>query len=92
MKNRYDFLKKIYNNYLIFFLSHNKIKLYDKTEREIYKCFRRNNKYHVNYIIVDNMDILKRKEYSDNSYVEILCKIKLAKLIKRYKREALKCV
>lgn len=90
MKNRYLFLKKIYKNYLIYFWIHNKKKLYDKTEKEMYNYIMENKNYKINYIIVDNLDIIEKKVYENNNYEEVICKIKLNNFIEIYKRRVIK--
>ena len=52
----------------------------------IYNYINKNiNKYHINYIILDKLDIEKIKEYSDNNYINIYFKIKIINILKNVK-------
>lgn len=76
MKNRY-----------LFFIEKKKLKTYDidtnilslvKTKDNILETL---NKEQINYIIVDNLDIIESKKYINNSYGLYKKKAKLVKLI-----------
>ena len=60
MKNRYDFAKICYKEYVILILKNNK--LYTYNEEGILYNFKYINKVkelHINYIILDNLDVYK---------------------------------
>lgn len=73
LKTRYKFIKKIYPEYIILFYKRGNTYIY----QEDYKMFKnfKNGKLitfieneHINYLIVDNMKIIKKKNYFDNEY------------------------
>ena len=61
MKERYNVLKHIYQNYLILLIKNNKYYTFDE-DKLIFNYLKRklNN---INYIILDNLDIIVKKEY-----------------------------
>ena len=86
MKERYEVIKKLYPNYLILIRYKDKIKTF-KEDKIIYNYINKNiNKYHINYIILDKLDIEKTKEYSDNNYINIYFKIKIINILKNVKQ------
>ena len=85
MKERYEVIKKLYPNYLILIRYKDKLKTF-KEDKIIYNYINKNiNKYHINYIILNKLDIEKIKEYSDNNYINIYFKIKIINLLKNMK-------
>ena len=81
MKNRYNFAKICYKEYVILILKNRK--LYTYNEEGILYNFKYINKLkelHINYVILDNLDIIKR-EYNDNGYKEYYYKYKINKLL-----------
>ena len=87
MKNRYLFFRSIYKEYIIFFIEKKKLKTYDidtnilslvKTKDNILQTL---DKEQINYIIVDNLDIIESKKYINNSNGLYKKKAKLVKLI-----------
>ena len=87
MKNRYLFFRSIYKEYIIFFIEKKKLKTYDidtnilslvKTKDNILQTL---DKEQINYIIVDNLDVIESKKYINNSYGLYKKKPKLVKLI-----------
>lgn len=77
LRNRYRFIKKLYPNYIIIFMMKKKYYLVEEQMRFI-KLFKKKNIietlefYNINYIIIDNLTIIKRKEFNDNKYLELL--------------------
>ena len=67
MKERYNVLKHIYQNYLILIIKNNKYYTFDE-DKLIFNYLKRklNN---INYIILDNLDIIVKKEYENNYYL-----------------------
>ena len=64
--NRYSFVKKYYPNYLVF-IKYNNILITYGIDLEIINRF--NYKLlNINYIILDNIDIIEKKEYFNNNY------------------------
>lgn len=61
MKERYNVLKHIYQNYLILIIKNNKYYTFDE-DKLIYTYINRNlNKHEINYIILNNLDIIIKK-------------------------------
>ena len=89
MKNRLMFFKKLYPKYLVFIKSKNKLKLND-IDNKILDFINNHKGYKVNYIIVDNLDIIKCKNYEFNDYDNVFFKIKLVDLI-NYWRKKVNC-
>ena len=85
MKERYEVIKKLYANYLILIRYKDKIKTF-KEDKLIYNYLNKNiDKVHLNYIILNKLDIEKIKEYSDNNYINIYFKIKIINILKNVK-------
>ena len=85
MKERYEVIKKLYPNYLILIRYKDKIKTF-KEDNLIYNYLNNNiNKTHINYIILNKLDIEKIKEYSDNNYINIYFKVKIINILKNVK-------
>ena len=81
--NRYNFIKKMYPDYLILLVSKNSYTSFylDKLIYSYYldKVFKLN----INYIILDGLDIIKKVEFTNNKYYyyskvvlikEVICK------------------
>ena len=85
MKNRYYFLKRLYKDYVIVFKKKNYY-LYgkDKFIRYLKKNTIINTleNLHINYIIVDNLDI-KIKKFNDNKYYLYLYRTILIEVLRR---------
>lgn len=93
---RYYFLKKIYPNYLLLFKT-NKNKLgyrtfgYDKYildgirkyTTSINVIINRLNKYNINYIMIDNLEITKIKSNKNNKYVDYLYRFMVLNIMSR---------
>ncbi len=86
--NRYEFLKKYYPDYLIFVMNNkNKLVTFNR-DLEIVKTVGMDNVFvgDINYIIMDNLDIVKKKKYLSNNYFYYF-KIELVYEILRYIEE-----
>ena len=70
LKNRHDFIKKIIIIMLLFILKNNNYYIYDYEFIYFLKgnLINELNKYHINYIIIDNMKIIKKIMFNDNKY------------------------
>ena len=81
MKERYNVLKHIYPNYLILLIKNNKYYTFDE-DKLIFNYLKRklNN---INYIILDNLDIIVKKEYENNKYLNNYFKINLINILER---------
>ena len=81
MKERYNVLKHIYQNYLILIIKNNKYYNFDE-DKLIFNYLKRklNN---INYIILDNLDIIVKKEYENNYYLNYYFKVNLINILER---------
>ena len=81
MKERYEVIKKLYPNYLILIIKNNKYYTFDE-DKLIFNYLKRkfNN---INYIILNNLDIIIKKEYENNNYLYCYTKYKLINLLER---------
>lgn len=80
MNERYLILKKLYPNYLILIKVKDKIKLLG-IDKKIVDVFGIDNLKNVNKLILDNLDIVKKKEYENNKYDIYYLKIRLMDLL-----------
>lgn len=67
MKNRYDMAKLWYDDYVILLLKRDKLYTYINDKLISFKSINKLKRLHINYIILDNMEVYK-KEYKDNNY------------------------
>ena len=81
MKERYNVLKHIYQNYLILIIKNSKYYTFDE-DKLIFNYLKRklNN---INYIILDNLDIIVKKEYENNYYLNYYFKVNLINILER---------
>lgn len=83
MKNRYLFLKRLYPNFIIIMLSKKEYVTFGMDNMMI-KFLNMNSRammvYHINYLIIDNLEIVKKVEFTDNQYNHIKRKVELVKL------------
>ena len=83
MKERYEVIKKLYPNYLILLIKNNKYYTFDE-DKIIFNYINRNlNRYEINYIILYNLDIIVKKEYENNNYLNYYFKINLINILER---------
>ena len=88
LKTRFIFLKRLYLEYVIIFKINRKLYVYGN-DLKIIRYFKLNNiintlnKYGVNYIIIDNLNIVVKKEFNYNKYLELLYKTILIYLIEK---------
>ena len=90
IKTRYKFIKRIYKDYVIIFKIKKSYHIPDK-ELDIIGPFKRKGKLidflqenHINYIIVDNLEIISKREYSDNKYYEMKKKTLIWEIYKNF--------
>ena len=83
MKNRYLFLKRLYPNFIIIMLSKKEYVTFGMDNMMI-KFLNMNSRammvYYINYLIIDNLEIVKKVEFTDNQYNHIKRKVELVKL------------
>lgn len=83
IKTRYNFIKNIYNDYIIIFNKNNNYYIYNYEFLSILKdkisIINKLNKYNINYIIINNMDIIDKRifnnKYNYYKYRYIIYKI-----------------
>lgn len=80
MKNRYNMAKLWYNEYVILIVKKGKLYTYINNKLVNFKYIKKLREYHINYIIIDNLDIYK-KEYEDNNYNLYYLKYELAHIL-----------
>lgn len=70
LKTRHDFIKNIYNDYIIIYNKNDNYYLYDYEFLYLFKgkLINKLNKYHINYLIIDNMNIISKIIFNDNKY------------------------
>ena len=85
MKNRYEFIKNIYKDYVIFIIKKDKYYTFnnDKLICDIYNINIENiDKKEINYITLDNLDIIKINKDDNNKYYEYLIKSIIISLVR----------
>ena len=86
-KYRYQFTKDTFPGYIVFLVVKRKYVTYDN-DLEILKYIKYKDKlslldkYKINYLVLDNLDIIIQKKFEDNNYYKYLYLIKLDKVIK----------
>ena len=82
MKNRLELISLLYKDYVILILIKKKLYIYENNKLSSFKDFNKLKELHINYIILDNLDIIK-KEYKDNKYLEYYLKYNLNNILVR---------
>lgn len=83
MYNRFKFLRLLYRGYLILIVKsegssyryHTFGKdrmLFNYLNNDRKMLFKKLNKYHINYVLVDNLDIISERKFDDNNYYKFL--------------------
>lgn len=80
VRNRYEIAKKYYKNCVILILKKKKLYIYKDNILTGFKKINKLKELHINYIILDNLDIFK-KEYEDNRYEEYYLKYSLNNIL-----------
>ena len=86
-KYRYQFTKDTFPGYIVFLVVKRKYITYDN-DLEILKYIKYKDKlslldkHKINYLVLDNLDIIIQKKFEDNNYYKYLYLIKLDKVIK----------
>lgn len=77
MINRYKFTKNIYKDYIVLIIKNKKYYSFDK-DKKILNYINFNNKlyllkkYSINFIVLDNLEILSINNYDVNNYYKYL--------------------
>lgn len=91
IKTRYEFFKRTHKDHVIIFLTKGKYVLYGK-DKKLLDLFGKGNivafleKLKVDYIIVDGLEIIKRKVFLDNRYKSIEKKYFIMELLRMHKK------
>ena len=86
LKTRLSFLKRMYGDYVVLFSINKKTYIFDH-DQKIIKYYNRGSiiktlaYYHINYIIIDNLNIIDKVEFDDNRYKELFIKSSLLELL-----------
>ena len=80
IRNRYEIARKYHKNYVILILIKKKLYIYKDNVLVDFKKINKLKKLHINYIILDNLEIIK-KEYEDNNYEEYYLKYSLNNIL-----------
>lgn len=84
MKNRYEFIKKIYKDYVIFIIKREKYCTLgnDKLICDLYGINIKNiNEKEINYLILDNLELIEINKFENNKYYEYLIRSVIISLI-----------
>ena len=88
--NRYEFTKKVYPKYIIILLKKGKPYSFD-IDRKILKHVGFKDKTYIlqkkkiNYLVLDELDIVEKYDYDDNNYDKYLYLVKLNKIFDEIK-------
>lgn len=85
--NRYNFAKMLHSDYVIILVDNNRYVSYNNDLEiikyiKLKKNFKVFDKYKINYLVLDNLDIIMMKEYDINNYEKYLKLIVLNTIIK----------
>ena len=89
---RYQFTKKIYPNYIVFLLVKGKYRTYDM-DLKIVNYLNFDNKLellvkkHINYLILDDLEIIDMKEFEDNNYEKYILLFVFDKVMNQFRKK-----
>ncbi len=88
--NRYSFTKKIYPKYIVLLIHKNKYYSYDIDRKILSYIMFKNKTYilrkkHINYLILDELDIIEKYDYDDNMFDKYVYLIYLNKIFDKIK-------
>ena len=88
--NRYSFTKEVYPDYVILLVKKNKYYSYsiDRTVLDYIKFKDKTyilRKKHINYLILDELDITEKYEYSDNTLGRYIYLVNMKKVLNEIK-------
>lgn len=90
MYNRYSFTKNVYKDYIVLIIRKNKYYSYNK-DREVLDYIRFKDKTnilrkrHINYLVLDDLDIIEKYEYVDNKLERYKYLINIDKIFNKIK-------
>ena len=80
VRNRYEIVRKYYNNCVILILIKRKLYIYKNNILIDFKKINKLKELHINYIILDNLEVIERN-YEDNKYEEYYLKYSLNNIL-----------
>ena len=86
--NRYKFTKNIYPNYIVLLTRKNKYITYDIDLKlidylEVDEDLTILDKLHINYLVLDDLEIINIKSYKDNNYDKYCLGLVINKVVKK---------
>ena len=88
--NRYSFTKNVYPDYIVLLYKKGKYYTYSK-DRDILKYIKFKDKtyilrkYRINYLVLDELDIIEKYEYLDNQLERYLYLVNMKKIFDEIK-------
>ena len=88
--NRYSFTKEVYPNYVVLLVKKNKYYSYSIDRKVLdYIKFKDKTyilrKKHINYLVLDELDIVEKYEYSDNQLDRYIYLVNMKKILDEIK-------
>lgn len=80
VRNRYEIVRKYYNDCVILILIKRKLYIYKNNILVDFKKINKLKELHINYIILDNLEVIERN-YEDNKYEEYYLKYSLNSIL-----------
>ena len=74
-------MKKLYPNYVVIILKKGKYITFDIDNKIVNFIDYKLDKYNINYLILDNLEIIKIINYTNNKYLEIKMRVELFSLL-----------
>ena len=93
--NRYKFTKNIYPNYIVLLTRKNKYITYDIDLKlidylEVDEDLTILDKLHINYLVLDDLEIINIKSYKDNNYDKYCLGLVINKVVKKIGNKLIK--
>ncbi len=82
MNYKFDLMKELYPSYIIYIKRKNKYYT-NEIDKDIVKYFG-NNLKNINYIILNNLNIIEKVVFANNIYDILYIKIKIINILKTY--------
>ena len=80
VRNRYEIARMYYKDCVILLLIKGKLYIYENNILAFFKKTNKLKELHINYIILDNLDIIEKK-YEDSKYQEYYLKYSLNNIL-----------
>ena len=88
LKTRYVYFKKNYMEYCCLFILKNQEISSCELDLELLNLLKKKNiqkflnQFHINYLIIDNLKIIQKKEFCDNQYHRYIYLMEIKKIMK----------